>query len=797
VNSDDDATIAQLAELDDALRTGDVPANECATVVLPALSTLRALDTLRPRPNRSVTPQTQIGRFVIDRELGRGGFGVVFLAHDPALGRSVAVKVPFPHVLSDPILLERFRREARAAAQLSHPNIVPVHEIGVDPPAVYIASEYVTGGTLADRLTKEGPLPALEAAGLIEAIARGIAIAHEAGIVHRDIKPANILLTSDGTPRLTDFGLSLVVDAGVTGITRSGTAMGTPAYMAPEQARGRPREASPSIDIYALGAVLYECLTGRPPFVGETEMEIVQQVVEWDPIPLRRLHPRIPRDLETVVLKCLCKEPSGRYRTAREFTDDLRHLQRGEPVVARPVGPVRRFIRRCRRRPLVASLGFGLAAAVIAGVVGIVSEYRRAEAGRADATDSQNRSERLLAHSRMSLDEMIELGQQFTHDPANAATGRDILESARRHYARVLPEGGGDPRLHRQAATVCSRLAMFYANALRNDDALTAMEEAFDHFEELNRTDGLTFAERQRFVRLGIIDVIAIVNNRGDRERGLALRERVVPHLNHLRAEKPEDADFAHWEAALHHQRGAFALRRNDRTTAVAELELAIAVLEQIPTQRMGHNQIALLALTLERLSRTRLAQGHIDEAKRLDIQLTEVAGRVPPSYFGRPPEIFQAMAMANRGHVADAEGRGDDAVAHFREAMHRFQTLSVNVPKAHVPWVQSDLYSVTNALVKLLDRQGRQSEGTAILESLIQAAERLPADRAHAPKQEWVSIQLSLIDRWIAAGRLDDARKLHTQVGKGLSQLSDPLYVQESIKQLKVQQSQLRSKNQ
>jgi WD40 repeat protein len=326
-------------------------------------------------------------------ELGRGGMGVVYLARQVKAGRVVALKVVLAGAHAGPGELARFRAEAEAAARLQHPHIVPVYEVDEHDGRPFFSMEFCAGGGLDKKLAGT-PLPPTEAARLVQTLAGALDAAHAAGVVHRDLKPANVLLTADGTPKVADFGLAKKLDA--AGRTTTGAVLGTASYMAPEQAAGQTKEVGPAADVYALGAVLYECLTGRPPFKGPTALETLRQVLSEEPAPPRRLQPGTPADLETICLKCLNKEPKKRYATAGELADDLRRFLAGEPVRARPVGAAERAAKWAMRKPaLAAAYGLLLAALVLGlGGGGATWLWLRAEKARGEAEAAEDEAKR-------------------------------------------------------------------------------------------------------------------------------------------------------------------------------------------------------------------------------------------------------------------------------------------------------------------------------------------------------------------------------------------------------------------
>jgi WD40 repeat protein/serine/threonine protein kinase len=361
--------------------------------------------------------------YEIIHEVGRGGMGVVYKARQVSLNRLVALKMILSGSHAGPTERERFKREAEAVAALQNPHIVQIFEIGEANGHPYLALEFVEGGSLAHNLTGE-PWDATRAAELIEILARTMQFAHNAGIVHRDLKPGNILLTgkfeirnpksekednglisnfefraSNLIPKVTDFGLAKRLDETIgDGGTRTGAVMGTPSYIAPEQASGKTRDIGPATDVYALGAILYELLTGRPPFRGETPLETVLQVLNDDPVAPKRLHPHVPRDLETICLKCLSKQPAKRYANANALANDLRRFLNGEPIQARPLSAWGRGVKWSRRHPTLAMLLFVTVAATVAFVsVLSVAYYRLSEAAddvRRQANQAQLARER-------------------------------------------------------------------------------------------------------------------------------------------------------------------------------------------------------------------------------------------------------------------------------------------------------------------------------------------------------------------------------------------------------------------
>ncbi len=410
----------------------------------------------RPSPARAngkPAPPALPGYEVLE-EIASGGMGVVYKARHLELNRLEAVKMILAGAHAGCDRLARFRAEAEAVARLQHPNVVQVYQVGEHGGQPYFTMEYLAGGSLAGLLAK-GPLPARDAASLVEVLARAMQHAHERGIVHRDLKPANVLLAplaaelgsaldanapsgarrlNEMVPKIADFGLVKVLHGdGPSGSTCTGAIMGTPCYLAPEQAEGRSKEVGPAADTYALGAILYECLTGQPPFRGEHVLDTLEQVRHRDPIPPRQLRPGVHRDLETICLQCLRKEPGRRYASALDLADDLRRYQSGEPVRARPVPWWERAAKWAIRQPAQAALLLVSALALVAVLstwavftAKLADEKRSAQR---EAQNARDKEKEALAQTKVADDERALAQQQ-----------RDKAEEQRRRAEQILDQ---------------------------------------------------------------------------------------------------------------------------------------------------------------------------------------------------------------------------------------------------------------------------------------------------------------------------------------------------------------------
>ncbi len=440
-------------------------------------------------------------------ELGQGGMGVVYKARQRGLGRLVALKMILARGRAGPDEFERFRREAEAVARLQHPNIIQIYEVGSRDGQPFFSMEYVEGGGLDKRLAGS-PQPPREAARLARVLAEAVHYAHEHGVVHRDLKPANVLLAGTGAtsptlprgepgpgdesppsgvrdfgvPKVTDFGLAKRLDAEVS-LTPTDAILGTPSYMAPEQAAGRSKDIGPAADVYALGAILYELLTGRPPFRGASFLDTLEQVRSQEPVPPSRLQPKLARDLETICLKCLRKEPHARYSSARALADDLGRYLDDLPVRARPTPGWERAAKWARRRPAWAALIAVVCAAVVAGAAGAAfyNAQLRHERDRARA----DRARALQAADALVTDLAVRIKPIAG---AKSETVRAILDSAARVYDD-LQRAGESPEILEGKAKMLAAFAEVYLDLNDTRRSAASAREAVELYERLAGLD--------------------------------------------------------------------------------------------------------------------------------------------------------------------------------------------------------------------------------------------------------------------------------------------------------------------
>jgi serine/threonine protein kinase len=449
----------------------------------------------------------EVSGYEVLGEVGRGGMAVVYQARQLRPNRMVALMVLQTGLSPD--ARRRFRAESEALARLQHPGIVQVYEAGEQDGRPYFSLEFCSRGSLARRLAG-APIDPRDAANLVEAVARAVAAAHRAGIVHRDLKPANILLQTPGSPlpvgssadtpsdkpdvgpvpaavpKVSDFGLAKLLTGDTSEATRSGGVLGTPSYMAPEQLDGA---AGPAVDVYALGAILYECLTGRPPFREATVLETLEVARSCEPVPPRQLRPGVPPDLETICLKCLEKQPARRYATAEALADELGRYCEGRPVLARPVSRPERLRRWTRRNPLPSALTAVLVLAVSAGLATALALWRNAEWHLGEEEIARKESDERYLTCRELLGEYVAVTRDLRlNNPAARRQQHEALVKARAFCEGLIPGRPDDPALQRVLAEVCTGLAALDARDGRLVEARQAGEMARNLWEKVAAT---------------------------------------------------------------------------------------------------------------------------------------------------------------------------------------------------------------------------------------------------------------------------------------------------------------------
>jgi hypothetical protein len=707
-------------------------------------------------------------------ELGRGGMGVVYKARQPGLGRLVALKM-IRGGPNRPELQARLRGEAEALARLKHPQIVQVYEAGWHSGEPYFVLEYVAGGSLAAHLeaAQRGGALALtpaRAAALVEGLARAMHHAHGQGVVHRDLKPANVLLEfgagpgADFTPKITDFGLAKLLGAGRADETRTGVILGTPGYLAPEQAEGRAKEVGPAADVYALGAVLYEPLTGRPPFQGESVLDTLAQVRERDPVPPRRLQPRVPRDLETVCLTCLRKDPRRRYVTAEALAEDLRRHREGRPVLARPVSAWGHAWKWARRNPGWAAVA-AVSAAALAALLGGGLYYNRqldakAEAARRSAGEAvRQRDLALKAYNRLVYD----VQEKLHASPATLALRRGLLTAAAGGL-REIAAGAAD-----SAAPDASRAA---AHALLGavESELGNADEALRQFEAGEAVAAAVVAAdadnlRARAALCQALNGRGLVILRRDKpDEARPVLERLVAEAEAWATLAPDDGEA---RAARIKSRAALAYALVWRWDVKAA-EPLLREAERLALAWRGEEPASVpaleaLDLVYGRLSGWCTASHDPAAALEYDAKQAEVCremARLAPGNVRYKSSLV--IALGNVAANAQALGRTDLYLRSARDALAKAAELAAADPD-NVEVAGLHLIALTNAGDASLDElrpdeaRARFAEADRLLRRLDEAG-KLKGLASYDETRDRVRGRLALCD--LLPGALTDPRK-------------------------------------
>jgi serine/threonine protein kinase len=694
-----------------------------------------------------------IGGYEILSELGRGGMGIVYRARQLSLGRVVALKMMLGGEYGGPELRLRFRKEAEAVARLQHPNIVQIHEVGEESGRPFFALEYVDGKSLAQHLAG-APLAPRPAALLLRTLAQAMQYAHERAVVHRDLKPGNVLLTADGVPKITDFGLArLLGEDG--GQTRTGSVMGTPSYMAPEQTRGEVHHLGPRTDVYALGAVLYECLTGWPPFRAASPLETARQVLEEEPVAPARLQPGLPRDLETICLKCLQKKLSHRYATAGALADDLGRFLDGKPVHARPVNVWEKWWKWIRRRPAAAALiGVSMAAAIILIAGGLLYNARlhrerdKAQDNFRLALDAVNRS-----YTQISEDVLL-------NAPHMEPLRRRLLQSARDFYERFISERGDDPTLQAELGRAYWRLGNITRQTGSKIESTSLFERAVQIQQRLaeHMPD---VAEHQFDLAMSRVNLGGVLAEQGQLKRA---EEEYGIALSNWRELVRDHADREDYRSKLAHALNALGgVRRagSHHDGAIAVHQEALAILKELADRhpdKMHYRR--LLAESYTGLGDVASVAGDWKDAQQNYAAAHEALESLVREYPDNPVFLgARADACRNLSRVAHQAQDYSGAVEYGEKCLADYEKLA----RAHpaVVGYQTDFAMAWYQLGEVHLRGGDLNKAQAAYKQAIPIRESLVRLQPEVPdhRERLANVHISLSEVYQRQGKTAESR--------------------------------------
>ncbi|MGO9922044.1 MAG: protein kinase domain-containing protein [Isosphaeraceae bacterium] len=704
---------------------------------------LHLIDTQVGEAEDDLVPP-EIPGFVIMGECGRGGMGIVYLAEQVDLGRRVALKFLKPELAGSASQRARLLVEATALARLQHPNIVQIFSTGTQEGRSFIVQEYVGGGSLDRRLRRQ-PAAARPAAEMVATLARAVEHAHGQRIIHRDLKPSNVLLTVDGVPKISDFGLAKQsdLDSG-SNQTQSGAIVGSPSYMAPEQSLGKRGTIGPPTDIYALGAILYEMLTGRPPFLAASTLETLEQVRSSDPVPPRQLQPGLPRDLETICLKCLSKDPARRYAPAAALADDLDRFLEGRPILARPVSRAERLVKWVRRHPATAaSLGVAALAAsalVFGGLIyqGLLrAALKRAETSAELARKQEKRADARYRVARETLSKMLERlrDRDLRQTPRLKELERHQMDDALGFYREVAKDGENpDPAVRFDVAQASLESAVAQFTLGRAAEARDQADHAIAVLEGLVKEDPARAEHRLQLAR-----GYRMRPTFGDQTAGPGVPselERSAELLQELVEQDRENRTYrAELAVTYHNLAASFCHSQNRDRLARAEplfrraIDLRRGLLDRAPSTGDAPVRVRL-ADSLENLAVVLQQTEHKEEVPQLyaeSRQLLEDALRFEPN--SDDATLSLGFTLLNWGDFLSYDlASRRKAETLLAEAVARLGPVVAREPE----WdrARSALVTCHAKLAELLGKEGRHAEAARQQEQVVAIAK--PDEKEH-----------------------------------------------------------------
>lgn len=620
-----------------------------------------------PLPAASASQSTEtIGPYVLLRRLGQGGMGVVYLAHNSRLNRPVALKLLNEGNFANAELQHRFELEARVAANLQHENIVRVFDFGNSQRGPFIAFEFIEGQTLADSI-RGNPLPPAEAAKVIRQLATAVHHAHQHQVVHRDLKPANILLDSDKQPKITDFGLARSTEHD-NGMTRTGEVMGTPAYMSPEQATGAANLVGPATDIYSLGAILFETLTGTPPFRGPDPVAVIVAVVSTDPPPLRQLDRTIPRDLETICLKCLEKTPSKRYPSAQALAEDLDRYLHGQPIHAKPASLFEKSWKLARRYPSTAALIVTALISMIAFVS--YGQWKNNQLSTALARSDSNFREALKAAQRR----IESVGQ-----PAEQTLEEEL------QFLQTIRDRPDDGIATRYEMPIAASIAgQILVKLGRTQEALDSLQEAETSLQRLVQDDPRWNDWYRSELASVFVTRAQAEQSQGRLEDAEASLVRGLGVFKQLASKEPNNGELLREQAALLNNLGILASRSQRLGDAVDFHHQSLTIKQQLVDRNPGNVKLrSELIVSLANLASNLLAQQELEEADRLlrdaqlNLQQLPVAARASIN-----TRLSEAGIHLSQARVTLIRKQPDAMKEHFAAAIDVLRKLAADYPE-------------------------------------------------------------------------------------------------------------------